>query len=107
MSLQTIPAIYESGVFKPLQPIRLNEHQRLRLIIEDEEDISLQAEGKTDTHTRMKKFISQKYGIAATSFQEAEKIINQLSAKVRKGLSFTTLEEMEHFLRSNGLDLNR
>ncbi|MDI6794365.1 MAG: antitoxin family protein [bacterium] len=40
MSLQTIPAIYESGVFKPLQPIKLHNHQKIRLIVETEEDFS-------------------------------------------------------------------
>lgn len=38
MSLQAISVVYEGGVFKPLQPIKLNDHQRLRLIIETEED---------------------------------------------------------------------
>ena len=35
---RTISAVYESGVFKPLKPIKLNTHQRIRLIIETEED---------------------------------------------------------------------
>jgi predicted DNA-binding antitoxin AbrB/MazE fold protein len=38
MSLQTVSAIYEGGVFKPLQQIKLNDHQRLRLIIETERE---------------------------------------------------------------------
>lgn len=38
MSLQTVLAVYESGVFKPLQPIKLNEYQRIKLIIETKED---------------------------------------------------------------------
>lgn len=38
MSLQTVSAIYDSGVFKPLQPINLNNHQRINLIIETKED---------------------------------------------------------------------
>lgn len=107
MGLKTISAIYESGVFKPLQPIKLNDHQRIRLIIETEEDISLQV--KDDTHARIKTIISEKYGkeIITTSAQEAERVIDQLSLKVREGLSFATLEEMEQFLRSDDLDINR
>jgi predicted DNA-binding antitoxin AbrB/MazE fold protein len=31
---QPIEAIYEEGVFKPQQPVHLNEHQPVRLIIE-------------------------------------------------------------------------
>lgn len=31
---RSIDAIYEGGVFKPLKPIELSEHQRVRLIIE-------------------------------------------------------------------------
>lgn len=33
---KTIEAVYEKGVFKPTKQIRLKEHQRVRLIVEDE-----------------------------------------------------------------------
>ena len=32
---KTIEAVYEKGVFKPLKQIRLKEHQKVRLTVED------------------------------------------------------------------------
>jgi len=30
---ETIAAIYENGVFRPLQPLQLQEHQEVRIIV--------------------------------------------------------------------------
>lgn len=35
-SLQQFKAIYENGVLKPLEPLNLAEHQRVRVSVEDE-----------------------------------------------------------------------
>ena len=41
---KTIDAIYEDGVLKPLEPINLKEHTRVRLILEVEEQRRKKAE---------------------------------------------------------------
>ena len=33
----TVEAIYENGVFKPLEPLALNEHERVQLTVETNE----------------------------------------------------------------------
>lgn len=42
----TVDAIYESGTFRPLSgvPMRLEEHERVRITIESNEDVLLAAE---------------------------------------------------------------
>jgi len=35
---KTIAAIYEDGIFKPLQKVALPEHKRMRLVVLPEED---------------------------------------------------------------------
>ena len=35
---ETIVAVYEDGIFKPLQKIALPEHKRMRLLVLPEED---------------------------------------------------------------------
>jgi len=35
---ETIAAIYEDGIFKPLQKVALPEHKRMRLVVLPEED---------------------------------------------------------------------
>ncbi len=35
---KSLEVIYEHGVFCPLEPVELPEHQRVRVTIEDEED---------------------------------------------------------------------
>ena len=35
---RTVEAIFEEGVFKPLSPLNISEHKRLKLIIEDESE---------------------------------------------------------------------
>lgn len=44
--MTTLEAIYENGIFKPISnvPNSLKEHERVRIIIETEEDEDLQAE---------------------------------------------------------------
>lgn len=36
-----IEAVYEKGVFKPLIPLELPEHQAVHLIVEEEDDCAL------------------------------------------------------------------
>lgn len=40
---QHLKAIYEHGVFRPLEPVRLEEHQEVTLVLETAEDIAPQA----------------------------------------------------------------
>jgi len=40
---ETIPAIYENGVFRPLQPPSLQEHQRVHLLVILEDPAALAA----------------------------------------------------------------
>jgi predicted DNA-binding antitoxin AbrB/MazE fold protein len=35
---RTVEAIFEKGVFKPLSPLNISEHKRIKLIIEDESE---------------------------------------------------------------------
>jgi len=35
---RTVEAIFEEGVFKPLSPLNISEHKRIKLIIEDESE---------------------------------------------------------------------
>jgi predicted DNA-binding antitoxin AbrB/MazE fold protein len=35
---KSLEVIYENGVFRPLEPVELPEHKRVRVVIEDEED---------------------------------------------------------------------
>jgi len=41
---QIIEAIYEEGVLKPLEPLNLGEHARVRILIEIQEHLRQQAE---------------------------------------------------------------
>jgi len=41
---QIIDAIYEDGVLKPLKPVNIKEHTRVRLIVEVEEGRKKKAE---------------------------------------------------------------
>ena len=45
---KTINAIYENGVFKPLEPISLKEHERVTLDINLEEQLRMQLEKLTE-----------------------------------------------------------
>ena len=42
---QTIDAIYEDGIFKPLSTPNLKEHSRVRLTIEKEESVAKRTSG--------------------------------------------------------------
>ena len=35
---RSLEVIYENGVFRPLEPVELPEHQRIRVMLEAEED---------------------------------------------------------------------
>ena len=37
---KTIEAIYENGVFKPLEKIELNEHQKIEIIIKEIKNVA-------------------------------------------------------------------
>lgn len=36
---QQLKAVYEHGVFRPLEPVRLNEHQEVTLLLETTPDV--------------------------------------------------------------------
>ncbi|MFV1977090.1 MAG: antitoxin family protein [Candidatus Scalindua sp.] len=36
---KTINAIYENGVFKPIEPVGISEHKKVTLIIEEEQQV--------------------------------------------------------------------
>jgi len=38
---KTVPAIYENGVFRPLQPLTLPEHQQVHLLVTPEDPATL------------------------------------------------------------------
>ncbi len=40
-----IDAIYEDGVFKPVYPVVLKEHERVHLIIEEAESVAMATSG--------------------------------------------------------------
>ena len=42
---KSLKAIYEDGVFKPLEPVELKEHQHVVVSIPDTEDVMLGSEG--------------------------------------------------------------
>jgi predicted DNA-binding antitoxin AbrB/MazE fold protein len=42
---KTIEAIYENGVFKPLEKIDLKEHQKVEIIIEKAESVANRSQG--------------------------------------------------------------
>ena len=37
---QHLRAIYEDGVFRPLEPVRLAEHQEITLVVETTENVA-------------------------------------------------------------------
>jgi predicted DNA-binding antitoxin AbrB/MazE fold protein len=43
---QQLKAVYEHGVFRPLEPVRLQEHQEVTLVLENTEDQDGAAEEK-------------------------------------------------------------
>jgi len=42
---KTIEAVYENGVFKPISPVALKEHETVRIIIEDMISIAMATSG--------------------------------------------------------------
>ena len=42
---KTIEAIYENGVFKPLEKIELNEHQKIEIIIKEIKNVAKASQG--------------------------------------------------------------
>jgi predicted DNA-binding antitoxin AbrB/MazE fold protein len=42
---KTIEAIYENGVFKPVSPVEIGEHEIVRLIIEEVKSIAMTTSG--------------------------------------------------------------
>jgi predicted DNA-binding antitoxin AbrB/MazE fold protein len=58
--LKTINAIYEDGVFKPLEPISLDEHEKVRPDINPDERLRKQLEELTeDIYKRTDKYSSE------------------------------------------------
>jgi len=42
---RTIEAIYEDGVFKPVEKIDLKEHQRIEIFIKEKESVAKRSQG--------------------------------------------------------------
>ena len=58
---KTINAIYKNGVFKPLEPISLKEHERVTLDINLEEQLRKQLKKLTEgIYKKTKKFFLKK-----------------------------------------------
>jgi predicted DNA-binding antitoxin AbrB/MazE fold protein len=47
----TVPAVYEEGMLRPLAPLSLPEHQRVRVVIEPVEEMSSE-EDEVDAELR-------------------------------------------------------
>ena len=72
---KTINAIYENGVFKPLEPVSLKEHERVRL------DINLDKR----LHTQLKKLTESIYKRTDKySSEEIEANITEASKEVQE-----------------------
>ncbi|MEK6546184.1 MAG: antitoxin family protein [Nitrospinota bacterium] len=42
---KTVEAIYENGVFKPLEKIDLKEHQKIEIFIKEKESVAKRSQG--------------------------------------------------------------
>lgn len=60
---QTIKAIYEDGVFKPLQKVNIKPHQKAELIVFPEEETDLSPEDARKLVESQKKALSKLCGI--------------------------------------------
>lgn len=45
---QSVEAIYENGVLRPLKPLNLQEHARVRIVIETEEEVQARVQAMMD-----------------------------------------------------------
>ncbi len=72
---KTINAIYENGVFKPLEPISLKEHERVMLDINLEEQLRMQLRKLTeDIYKRTDKYSAKEIEDNITeAFREIQK----------------------------------
>lgn len=58
----TIEAVYESGMLKPVEPLPLKEHEKVRITIEPESSPLLQAYGVmgwTGTHEELEQILAE------------------------------------------------
>ncbi|MBI3583271.1 MAG: antitoxin family protein [Nitrospinae bacterium] len=74
--LKTINAIYEDGVFKPLEPISLDEHEKVRLDINLDERLRKQLEELAeDIYKRTDKYSSEEIEANITeAYREVQEI---------------------------------
>lgn len=74
--LKTINAIYEDGVFKPLEPISLDEHEKVRLDINPDERLRKQLEELAeDIYKRTDKYSSEEIEANITeAYREVQEI---------------------------------
>ena len=74
--LKTINAIYEDGVFKPLEPISLDEHKKVRLDINLDERLRKQLEELAeDIYKRTDKYSSEEIEANITeAYREVQEI---------------------------------
>ncbi len=81
---KTINAIYEDGVFKPLEPISLSEHERVRLDINLDDRLRKQLKELTESiYKRTDKYSSEE--IEANITEAYRKVREIDSAKDRSG----------------------
>lgn len=68
---KTINAIFEDGVFKPLEPVSLNEHERVKLDINLDERLRNQLKTLTESiYKRTDKYSSEEIEIAIAEAQK-------------------------------------
>ncbi len=74
--LKIINAIYEDGVFKPLEPISLDEHEKVRLDINPDERLRKQLEELAeDIYKRTDKYSSEEIEANITeAYREVQEI---------------------------------
>ncbi|MEK6591201.1 MAG: antitoxin family protein [Nitrospinota bacterium] len=74
--LKTINAIYEDGVFKPLEPISMDEHEKVRLDINLDERLRKQLEELTENiYKRTDKYSSKEIEANITeAYREVQEI---------------------------------
>lgn len=74
---KTINAVYEDGVFKPLEPVSLNEHERVKLDINLDGHLRKQLRTLTESiYKRTDKYSSEEIEANITeAYKEVRKIV--------------------------------
>ena len=70
--IKTLPAVYEHGVFRPLEPVQLKENQQVSVTISDSPDDFVNA------------LLDQEYISAVESYDEPEPSLEEVRAALAK-----------------------